>query len=284
MTAMVLSALDAIRNANSPADYYKISMNLQRFATPADFVALVGNQTIAKGDFRDWLVKFHDFILLHSKEAIQSQIKRVSNSNFLFHNERSGKRILVIGFCGRGGILLLPIAVWLQYLLPEADVLVIDDPGHKGFTTGILNHSCSFHEMLERLSRDFSIDTYDEVRCFGTSGGGAAALAAGIVLDASKMVSICGRRPTYSSSYGRTQPALDMESILRSSPARKENAFAVFGDGDLKDRTNAQQLAAIMEITRVPVPNVDHHNAPHELHTKGTFSDLFRRTGLLSPV
>jgi hypothetical protein len=97
---------------------------------------------------------------------------------------------------------------------------------------------------MERLHADFHMDNYKDIRCFGCSGGGAAALAAGAMLQASKMVSFSGQPPS-NSSTGGTAAATDFENHIRTAVGSAGKAFAVFGANNPKDAHGAQRLAQI---------------------------------------
>jgi hypothetical protein len=282
MTSLVATTWDAVVKARSEADFYRISINLQQLATPGDVKQLLdGSATVPPGNFRAWLENLYRWVTLHEQTPFVFGRRDLSKSVSLYSGE-NGAKTLVIGFCGRAQLLCAPLPVILQYFPPDLyDVLVLRDPNSQGFVDGIAGYSASFASLLEKIEGDVNLGDYDSIRCWGTSGGAAAALAAGIRFEASRRVSFCGRPPTSSSFYGRKPAALDLEARLKKSSVAKGRAFGVYGASHSQDKNNALQLARLMEIALIPIDGLSDHIIIHPLHLRGELGGVFQKVGLI---
>ncbi len=194
------------------------------------------------------------------------------------YSEGSDRETLVIGFCGRADLLFLPAATIMQYLSPDSDLLILRDPEKMGFAGGLAGYADTFDGMMEALARAFDFGRYKRLRTIGTSGSGAAALAAGIVLDAERAISACGHLP---SGRRRTRDLPHrIEDIIRASPGSPPRFYAVFGDLCERDRRNAEDIANVLGITLYPINGVEEHNVMRRLHVQGQLASVLRDIGL----
>jgi hypothetical protein len=270
-----------MKSAQNVATFYRVSIDLQKFATPDDIKALFERRTTFEPGFAKLVSDLSDLVFLQNKDCHRFDHRPLSNSVSLYVGSPDNKRIL-IGFCGKAQLLTLPIPVVLQYFPPGSyDVAFVRDPVRLGFTTGSSGYAESFTDMIERLRRDLNLDRYEKIFCMGTSGGGAAALAGGTLLDAASAASFCGRPPTTSSIYGQAKSTVDMEAVIRKSRLPKERAFALYGTENRQDKEHARQLAKLMDLTVLPMPGISDHNLAAGLHIDGRLGQVFQAIGFL---
>jgi hypothetical protein len=280
MTEFLSHTLSSLAACRSQADFYKIRIDIMERATPAEMGMLLRNSNGAPAQFTAWLQDEWTIITNERPEIQPFQRSRIA-PNILFYRGPARGRTLVVAFCGKAGLLFLPIPAILQFFkAEESDVLVIRDPARMSFVDGIAGYAGSFPQTVDRLRRDLNIDAYDEVRTFGTSGGGGPALAGGVLLGARHAVSLCGHFPTSSSKYGAHPGSALMERIMRASPLTT-GYYAVFGDANAKDTKNAAALHEALGVRLRPVPGVSEHNVIFELHKERAVGALFREVGLV---
>lgn len=265
------------------AELYGVSLGLMRFATPAEIGWLAGNPSVPNGRFRDWLIQLDWNIRLHRRDRAAYQHRRLADGVSLFSagGDAAGKT-LMIGVCGQTHMLCSPTAVLLQYFPEDThDVVVLRDKARRSYTTGSLGYADTFPTLIERLRVDLNVKGYRDLKCFGVSSGGAAALALGLVLAASANVSLCGRPATVSASYGGSPEAVAFDRFIRDAPKRADVTFAVHGADNETDSRNARGLADLTPLQLMPVAGLADHNLVTPLHARGDLDGLFRTVGLL---
>jgi hypothetical protein len=273
------TALGRLKAARTQPDIYRAEIDIQRLATPAEIVELFEQRQSFDESVAAWIAKTRDLVFLHHPEPRLFD-HRLLDGNISHFAGPPGRKTLIVGFCGVADMLCLPIPTFLQYFDPvRFDVVVLRDPTRRGFAAGLSGHSTSFAELIERLARDLAFASFESIRCIGTSGGGAASLAAGQLL-AAPTGCFCGRPPTASSVYGRTAFAEALEATIRG-PGSKDRLVALFGAGNPKDEKNAHALAALTDLTLVPIEGLADHNVIGPLHQRGDLAAVFARAGLL---
>lgn len=279
--SLVLTTLKNLASAHDEADRYRVSVDLMKYAAPAEIRILVENSTIEPGPFRSWLHDLDANVVLNRSTYAAFKHARLAEGVSLYSNGE-GSKTLVMGFCGQAHFLCVPTPVLLQYFPEDSfDFLVLRDPERKGFSTGSLGYARSFPELVQRLRSELNVGRYRDVRCFGVSSGGAPALAAGVILGASKLVSFCGRPPTVSQSYGDTAASIAIENCLKESRVENGRAFAVFGADNRTDSGNARSLARLLNIKLMPIRASADHNVITPLHQRGELGAMFQAVGLL---
>lgn len=245
-------------------------------ATPNDLRVLLSASDSQV--LRPWLDRQFETMTAHhhciSKFALVSGGDAIS-----LYSEGSGRKSLAIGFCGIADMLMLPTAAMLQYFSPNCDVLVVRDSSRMGFGSGIAGYADSFAGMLRALQRDFDLDRYGNVRCFGASLGGVAALAAGVVLEADRAVSFSGH--LLASAQRRRQGApRQIEDIIQNSAGSSERFVAVFGGRNRRDRRNALAIARTFTMSLYPIRDMANHAVITALHERGRLADVLGEIGL----
>jgi hypothetical protein len=278
--SLVLSTLESLKAARSNDELFRISRGLMRLAAPAEVKALVESPAVPSGPFRAWLAAFYANVTRHRPDVTMHRHRLVTH-DISFYSAGPGRKRIVIGVCGQAHLLCSPTAVLLQYFPDdEFDVLVLRDPQGANYSMGIFGYANRFPAVVERLRVDLALDGYDDIRCFGVSAGAAPAILAGLMLNGSSIVSLCGRPPSVSPTYGREPGAIEIEERLRTAAPADGRIAAVFGARNEADARNAEGLAALVRLRLVPV-DLAEHGIVVPLHKEGKLTMMFRDVGLL---
>jgi hypothetical protein len=279
-STLIASTLLALENSGGQADYQRIAGDILKYATPREIESLV-MQVTAPSPFRNWLRDTYALVTRHRAAPAAYDCDYASPGISRYSGGDSARTVVVI-FCGKAQILAGPTASVLQYFPPEAfDILVLRDPALQGFTTGVTGFADSFTGLIDRLRSSFDLDRYEEIRCMGGSSGSAAALAAGQLLGASRLVSFGGRPPSQSVSHGNTADAEELERLISGGPDGAGRAFAVFGADNAEDSAAAQALSKLLSLTLVPLAGIADHSTIGALHRTGGLSATLQEVGLL---
>lgn len=279
MTPYATRTLAALGACKTAADFYRIQIDLQQHATPAEVAFLTTRPMRWPQEFDTWLDALFAMMTLNNRRIEPFSTRRLNDHISLY--EGTGSRgVLAIGFCGVAGLLFMPIPYLLQYFAAEnTDVLVLRDPTRAGFIAGVRGYAGSFRDLMDGLRRDLNFPRYGDIRIFGTSGGGAAALAAGVLVGSARAVSFSGHLPTSSQRYAAEAATTDLEDVLRTAPARPGD-FCVYGAANQRDAANAVELANLLQLRLYPVASVADHNVVFDLHRRHLLSDVLADVGL----
>lgn len=279
MSQFLRETLRLLETCKTPTDYYRVQIGIQKHATPGDIVALRRRPIAWSKEFDNWLDDFY-LNITQAHDDLKDYRCRPLGRSVTIYSGRSPPAVLVVAFCGKADLLFMPIAAVLQYLSPERHaLLVLRDPSRSGFVGGMAGHSSSFHEMIDRLRREIDFVRFDEVRTLGTSGGGAPALAAGLMLNATSAVSFSGHLPSASTRYGESAGVSELERILEEA-GQSRGCACVYGADNQVDSRNALALAAVMPVRLMPVPGIANHNVVFELHQRRQLAPLLATVGL----
>lgn len=167
-------------------------------------------------------------------------------------------KALLLCFCGNANRLMIPTPVFLQFVPEDRfDVAVVQDPTRHAFMRGIPGYAGDLPSALERLRGDLGPRRHEDVRCFGTSAGGAAALYAGLLLGARRAICVGGRHPTRSVRLREVAgpdgfTGLEWDALVAPRLAGSATELiAVHAEGHLADREGVQALRAHLPRLRV---------------------------------
>jgi hypothetical protein len=278
---LVPRLLEAIAAARTEADYYRISLEILREATPLEVVALADSKAVPAGVFKVWLAKFRNMVMFRNPRTMRYRHTRLATGVSLYSSGPPEGKALIVGLCGGSEDLCAATPLILQYFADDRyDFVVLRDLKRRGFTTGILGYANSPAELSARLLQDLSASSYRAIRCFGVSAAGAAALVLGPLMGATVSVCIGGRAPTRSSTSGVTDEAAAMEAVLRGTP-NSSRALVVYAAGHAEDAENARKLAELNTVSLFAVPDMTQHALVEPLDRRGKLGEFFRDVGLL---
>jgi hypothetical protein len=191
--------------------------------------------------------------------------------------ETQPRRTLVVAFAGDAHRLMSPIAAFLQHLDPARyEMLLLFDASRSMFLRGIPGIAPDFGSMLAWIDEQRRARGMPRTIALGTSAGGLAAVWTALALGLDRAVSIGGTTPVEVVERYQT---LDVdisgfdEVIRRRAGAGPEVAY-VYGELCDRDRGKAEELAARLPVTLVPLPRLALHNVIFETLRRRTLAAL----------
>ena len=187
-------------------------------------------------------------------------------------------RTLIVGFCGRGDRLFLPVGVILQTLNHERfDLLTAWDARQLHFDRGIEGYAGSLPELARRLSDFASGRGYGSVVTYGISQGGMAALRIGQLMGADRAIAAGGIFAWNVGRLLRNEAYIQAFDLLcHCRQARATESYAVFSEDNADDVESAERLAAICpECRLIPMPYGD-HNFPYGIQKARRLDEYHR--------
>jgi hypothetical protein len=268
----------------TPADFYRLQIALENECAPVEILARVGPKERLPLPARKWIERLEG-MMRSAGESLQP-FERISLSEnvqlYRMKGKQAAARSLILGFCGNFQRLMVPLPIFLQHIpADDFDVVVFRDPTKMLFLRGIPNYVPGLGELPARLARDLSLESYETLRCLGTSAGGAAALAAGAALGAERAFAYGGAHPYLSEgTLPRDDADLNgFDPIFRESACLSTRFRAFFGAQNQRDRENAASLAGAFKGVRMAeVPGVAGHNMFYELFERGELAGFLGRT------
>ncbi|MCB1865594.1 MAG: hypothetical protein KDG50_09185 [Chromatiales bacterium] len=204
-------------------------------------------------------------------------------------------KALLICFTGNAHRVMMPISMFLQFV-PESrfDLLLLRDPKKLNYLAGIPGYADAPELLLDRLQRDLKgWSRYEWKTCYGTSGGGAAALYAGCYLNVERAVSVGGQHASRSErlkeSLAKNQfPPEQIGSLDRlieqSASTCSTQFLAVFGADFESDRAGALSLQACFPDCRLhPIAGLNNHAIVRHLLETNAFQAFLDEHVLSDP-
>lgn len=280
MSAFLSEIRGRIGGARTPAEHYRVLIDIQKHATPSDVASLAASPC-GSGEFDRAIATLSTLMTAANREVRTFELERIGDSVSLYSGKQR-PRALVVAFCDKSDLLFMPLPVVLQYFNPERTaLLIVRDPGRSRFSRGIPGHSASFPEMMERLAAEARFSVYHDVRYFGTSHGGIAALAAGATTGSRYAVTFAAYLPPNLMAADDQGSVAALIPIVRTAP--KGNRYTcIFGAESRLDVKNARILAGLSGARPVAVPGVRDHNILFALHRRGELATLLENVGLSS--
>jgi len=274
MTPFVVRVLADLVKCKTPADYYRVQIDINRHATLED-VALLSTRPIQwSQEFDHWLDNLAAAAALARPEPAPYQLVTEDRAYSLYAGPSRAPG-LVLSFCGKAGLLLMPVAIVLQYFSPaEFDVAVVRKPLASG-----RGDNGAFRRMVEKIGAAVELGRYQEVRTFGTSAGGVAALAAGVLIGAPRAASFAGQFPDAGDRRRDLLQIEEIETILRDADPPGEFS-CVYGADNHDDTRYAVALSRLLALRQVPIAGVHEHNIIAALHNRGLLAQVFAEVGL----
>lgn len=193
---------------------------------------------------------------------------------------------LLICFCGNVNRLMVPIPVFLQFI-PETmfDVLIVKDPSRLGYLRGVPGFADDLAGVVDQIRARVKLDSYADIRCIGTSGGGSAALYAGLLLAAGRAISVCGKHRSLSRHVagdpddGGAFTGDEFDAMVRDHiDGAATELLLVYGGKSQRDIEGARSLMRYLPKARpLVIKPLDDHNALLYLLQTKRLHDFFAR-------
>jgi hypothetical protein len=274
----VQRALIDLTKCRTSADYYRVQIEISKHAAPQD-VAILSNKPLPwPDDFDRWLAGLVSLTSAVRSEPATYQRQELDQTTALYSGQTRAPGI-VIAFTGKAGLLFMPIAAILQYFSPaDFDFLLVNEAFKEDLRED--GSRTTFSDIVARLGAAIGLTRYREIRTFGTSAGGAAALAAGVLTGATRAASFSGHLPSSGISYRGRASVSEVEEILRG--AKPATRFAgVYGEGNKFDRASAMALSKLLPLHHFPIAGVRDHNVVYALHKRMELEKVFADVGLI---
>lgn len=273
-----MDALAALAASATTADLYRAQIEAENRLTPAEVAALAAGADGLPEAARPWIARLDGLVRRVRPEPEPFRRRDIAPGVTLFEAEGApgARRDLVIGFCGVAHRLMMPVAPILQaFPAARCDVLVLADASQANFLLGIPGYAADPVALATRLGRDLPLSRYAALRCFGTSAGGAAALAYGAGLGARVAMSLGGAHPLAMSgrrSEGRELDRRAFDRIIAAAPDRTR-LLCVHGRGHARDAVRTRLHSIALPGSRaIAVEGVTHH---------GVIAGLFLRDAMV---
>ncbi len=220
--------------------------------------------------------------LFRTRQPPASQVKRFVRTEIaagvILFSANSSAAALIVGFCGKGQRLLMPIAMMLQFLDDEKyDVLIVQDSRRLHFDQGIERFAATLPALANEILSIAKRRNYSSIVTYGTSMGGFPALRAGEYLGADRAVSAGGRFVWHMARFKKqTAPVGAFDPICNCRMPFRTPCYALFSSGKADDLEAADQLAAIMGRGHaIGLPSSE-HNFPFRMYLKGKLTEYHR--------
>ena len=226
----------------------------------------------------NWMMKGHQTIRPYKR------IKISENINY-FRAPLGGVKSLLLCFCGNADRLMMPTSTLLQHIPEDAfDILMLCDPSRKRYLAGVPGYADQIGAVLSGLQQDISFSQYRDIRCLGTSAGGAIALYSAIFLGAKRALSVGGVHPSISEELeqfkaeGVTGSEFDDLIKLQLDTSSQVELLAFFGDQIERDFEGGSSLKRYLPQCRLgKVHNIETHNVFFRLFERGQFTQFLQR-------
>ena len=258
------------------ADYFKEHIEFENTASPYEAINFIRNER-NKNYFSQFFLDKTEKLILDASEKIRLFVRHKISTNVFFYNSDNINKKILICFCGNANRVMMPVAVFLQYIDEKIyDVLVLMDPSKLCYHSGIPDFGFTLKESVNKLSDIISEKKYEQVYTFGTSGGGCASLYIGAYLNAKKAISVGGRHPLDYLDYKNTK-LLSVKNLSGSefdkllSMRRNEyrtNIQVIYNDRHEEDKKSAINFKKHLKNVNLLSIDGESHNVFHELRKK----------------
>ena len=258
------------------ADYFKEHIEFENTASPYEAINFIRNVR-NKNYFSRFFLDKAEKLILDASEKIRLFVRHKISTNVFFYNSDNINKKILICFCGNANRLMMPVAVFLQYIDEKIyDVLVLMDPSKLCYHSGIPDFGFTLKESVNKLSDIISEKKYEQITTFGTSGGGCASLYIGAYLNAKKAISVGGRHPLDYLDFKNTKllseknlSGSEFDKLL--SMRRNEyrtNIQVIYNDRHEEDKKSAINFKKHLKNVNLLSIDGESHNVFHELRKK----------------
>ena len=246
---------------------FKRLIEIEAVYAPKELHALWARDPLIPPAVRDRLSALILTMRMGNPEPREFERKTLAANAHFFRSGVQAHKTLLVCFSGKAGHLMIPTAPFLQFIPEDRfDVLVLRDPSPAMYLRGIDGLGADFTELLEKISDFAARHEYREIRCYGTSAGGAPALYAAMFLDASIGVAIGGHHPAHLTTQLHfpsecTGEELDLALAAGKAATANPDLILAFGESCQPDWQGAQMLQQRFPKARyLAVQGCDRHN------------------------
>lgn len=274
---------DPFAGCRARAEYLRRLIDLENELSPSEIWALWQARASLPEAIIAPLGKTIKMMSRGAKELCRFERTVLSANAFLYRAAGGAERkTLLIGFGGNVNRLMLPTAVFLQFI-PDADydMLLLRDPTRSGYLRGVPGFGDDLAKMAEAIRSHVDLDSYRELRCVGTSGGGQVALYMGLLLNARRAVSVGGRHRSLSKKVAVEDSGFtgyELDKFIEDLGTRDTELLNLFGVQCERDIEGARSLEKVLpRLMPVTIADLAEHNALAHLLERGALPGFFKR-------
>jgi len=277
---MILETIAAFQACRTEKDFRKCQLAVERQAGPVEFAILHERASLFPEAAQAWLSGVWR-LMFHENQRLQ-EFRRQPMGTYLtlFTGTKASMEAkeLVISFPGHQGRLGLPNSATLQYFVDDRhDVMMLDVPLHSFFLNGVPGYATSLPTLVKRLTADLDIARYAGVRTVGSSGGGAAALRAAVLLNAKRGVAVDPVLPLETTGGANVTPEAVSEMLApwHGVDPIKTKLITAFAGGNWRDRQHSELLAREGAVTLLSFSELTSHNLMFALTQRSELRRFF---------
>ncbi len=236
------------------ADFYRVQIEAENRMVPAEVEAIAALAPDLPEPARAWARRLDALMRISCAQTQHFRCTHLAADALFYEATDDAPRGLVIGLTGAAMRMNLPVPFFLQALPPgRCDMLLLRDSARASFLCGVPGYAADVPALAERIAADLPLVRYQDIRCIGTSAGGAAALWLGALLQARRAVSVDGSHP---GAHALRFPARKLEagafdrSFAAPQPGTAE-LIVVHGADNRRDAIRSRLLAMSVPGARV---------------------------------
>ncbi len=281
---IVGSYLDTVNRLKSDNQIHQFHIALGHVVTPLEVQALVqaGQNQPLPPVAKEWLEelalllhRYNGQLVAHTRHNLQEGL-----TFYKGHPKPGEERHLMVAFTGDAMRLMTSIFIFLQECkLENLDVLLLFDRSRRFYLHGIEGFAPDIETLLDKLPTLYDKRDYRSVVSLGTSGGGLAALWAGVALNLNKAISVGGPSHLYTDSRlaGMDRPFAGFERLVESQKGSLPELVYCLGDQCEKDKQKLNELRTLVPMTVARIEGCAEHNVLHYLNRKGQYGPFMRK-------
>lgn len=261
-----------INTKQTLADFLRWHVEFENTASPTEAIDFIRNN---KNFYYLNFLKKTEMLIFEGREKIRPFERVRLSINVNFYKTHHKNKNLLICFCGNANRLMIPIPAFLQYIDHKIyDVLVLRDPSRLCYHSGIPGFGLTLENSANMLADIVLRRKYQQVKTFGTSGGGCSSIYLGLYLNVKKAISVGGYHPSnYQiinhnlSKKGLSGYEFD-ELLSKRSNQYQTSVKIIYADGVDRDTESAKIFAKhLCNANLIPIDH-DQHNVINYLRKK----------------
>ncbi len=274
---------DTVCGLKSDNQIHQFHIALGHVVTPLEINGLVqaGKNQVLPQVANDWLEELAVLLRRYNGQLVSHTRHTLHQGMTLYkgHPTPGQERHLLLAFTGDAMRLMTSIFIFLQECkLENLDVLLLSDRSRRFYLHGIEGFAPDIESLIGRLPTLYDKRDYRSVVSLGTSGGGLAALWAGIALNLDKAISVGGPSHLYTDSRlaSMDRPFAGFERLVESRKGNLPELVYTLGDQCEKDQQKLNELRTLVPMTVVRVEGCSEHNILHYLNRRGQHGAFMR--------
>lgn len=266
-----MNALEAFAACRTPAMIRRTMILADNRLVPEEVVALHEGRAALPALALPWIETLHRALVAAGPPARFARDVVAPDVTLL--RAAGTPRALLVVFCGQVPRPMLPLALFLQHMPPRCDVAMLWDPDRCMYLRGLRGFAEDPASLAARLATALGVARYPALRCLGSSSGGLAGLAMGVLMGASQAVALGGMHPASGNAAAAPEAGLDLGALddaLRGVARDATRLVCAFGADCAPDIARFARLReSLPEAIALPVAGVSEHNILLRLSRRG---------------